>query len=180
MQSIKIRSMVEAGVMIALATVLSYIKVFEMPQGGSITAVSMLPILLYATRWGIKKGLLTSFVYGILQFLLQGGVSIHIGSIFLDYIFAFGALGLSGLFYGSREKAMAGALIGMVSRYVILVISGVVLWYMYAPEGMSPLKYSLVYNASYMVPEGLITLVVLWFMYPQVKKIFPAEVRGQR
>lgn len=179
MQKTKIRSMVEAGVMIGLATVLSYIKVFEMPQGGSITAVSMLPILLYATRWGIKKGLLTSFVYGILQFLLQGGFSIHLGSIFLDYVFAFGALGLAGLFYGSREKAMAGALVGMVARYVILVVSGVVLWHMYAPEGMSPLKYSLAYNASYMVPEGLITLIVLWLMYPQVKKIFPAEVRGQ-
>ena len=76
MSRTKLNILVEGALMIALATILSYIKVFEMPQGGSITAVSMLPIILFATRWGVKNGLLTAMVYGVLQFLLQGGFSL--------------------------------------------------------------------------------------------------------
>lgn len=177
MERTRLSSMVEGGVMIALATILSYIKVFEMPQGGSITAVSMLPIILYATRWGIKKGLLASTVYGVLQFLLQGGFSIHPASILLDYVLAFGVLGFAGVVYGTKEKAVEGALIAIVLRFAVLVFSGVVLWYMYAPEGMSPLKYSLIYNSSYMVPEGILTILVLWFIYPYTLRMIPVGNR---
>lgn len=171
MSRTKLNILVEGALMIALATILSYIKVFEMPQGGSITAVSMLPIILFATRWGVKNGLLTAMVYGVLQFLLQGGFSLSPWSILLDYILAFGALGLSGIFHGTRTKAVLGALVGVFARFVILVFSGVVLWYMYAPKGVSPLWYSITYNASYMVPELIITCVVLYLVYPQFDKI---------
>ena len=86
MKQTDVRILVEGGIMIALATLLSFIKVFEMPQGGSVTAVSMAPILIYSCRHGVKKGFVVSTVYGILQFLLQGGFSIHPMSILLDYL----------------------------------------------------------------------------------------------
>lgn len=168
----KLNILVEGGLMIAMATILSYLKVYEMPQGGSITAVSMLPIILYATRWGVKDGLLAAMVYGVLQYLLQGGFSISPWSFLLDYLLAFGALGLAGFFYGSKNKAVAGAILGIVARFIILVLSGVLLWAAYAPKGVSPLKYSIIYNGSYMLPELVITIVVLYLIYPQVDKLF--------
>ncbi len=167
----KLTVLVEGGLMIALATILSYIKVYEMPQGGSVTAVSMLPIILYATRWGVRNGLLAAMVYGILQFLLQGGFSISPWSFLLDYLLAFGALGLSGFFHGNRNKAVIGAIVGIVARFVVLVLSGVLLWYAYAPKGVSPLWYSITYNGTYMLPELIITCIVLYLIYPQFDKI---------
>lgn len=167
----KLKILVEGGLMIALATILSYIKVFEMPQGGSITAVSMLPIILYATRWRVKNGLLAAMVYGILQFLLQGGFSISPWSFLLDYLLAFGALGLAGFFHGNRNKAVIGAIVGIAARFIVLVISGVLLWYAYAPKGMNPLWYSISYNGTYMLPELVITCIVLYLIYPQFDKI---------
>ncbi|MCI5698171.1 MAG: energy-coupled thiamine transporter ThiT [Clostridiales bacterium] len=167
----KLITLVESGLMIALATILSYIKIFDMPQGGSITAVSMLPIILYATRWGVRNGLLAAMVYGVLQFLLQGGFSISPWSFLLDYLISFGALGLAGFFHGNRNKAVIGAIVGIASRFVVLVISGVLLWAAYAPKGMNPLWYSITYNGTYMLPELVITSIVLYLIYPQFDKI---------
>ena len=160
--------LVEGGIMIALATLLSFIKVFEMPQGGSVTAVSMAPILIYSCRHGVKKGLVVSTVYGILQYLLQGGFSIHPMSILLDYLLAFGVLGIPGMWKGRQLTELLGCCVAIALRYVVLVISGVVVWGSYAPEGVSPLRYSIGYNASYMLPEGILTIVIIAVLYRKV------------
>lgn len=176
MKQTNVGTLVEGGIMIAVATVLSYVKVFEMPQGGSITAVSMAPILIYSFRHGVKKGMLSSIVYGILQFVLQGGFSLHPLSILLDYVIAFGMLGLAGIVRGGQCKVLLGSFIAIVLRYIVLVISGVVVWGSYAPEGMSPVHYSVVYNASYMIPEGILTLIFIAILYKKV--IRPMEYNG--
>ena len=176
MKQTDVRILVEGGIMIALVTLLSFIKVFEMPQGGSITAVSMAPILIYSCRHGVKKGLVVSTVYGILQYLLQGGFSIHPMSILLDYVLAFGVLGVAGMWKGRTWMELLGCCVAIVLRYVVLVISGVVVWGSYAPEGVSPLSYSIGYNASYMIPEGILTVVMIAVLYQKVIRTMKPSV----
>lgn len=91
------RKITLGGLVIALAQVLSYVKVYEAPQGGSVTLGSMVPIILFSLIFGVKDGLLVSFTYGILQFLLGGGITIHPASIIMDYLLGFGVLGFAGL-----------------------------------------------------------------------------------
>ncbi|MDO5037689.1 MAG: energy-coupled thiamine transporter ThiT [Tissierellia bacterium] len=167
----KTKEMVMAGLMIALAQILSYIKVYEMPYGGSVTAASMVPIIIFGLFYGLKSGLLAAFVYGVLQFILGGGISLHPLSILMDYLLAFGVLGFSGLFYSqekSLKKAVTGSLLASVLRYVMLVLSGVIVWGAYAPEGMGVWHYSIVYNLSYMLPETILTLIVVALIYGKV------------
>ncbi|HWR62292.1 MAG TPA: energy-coupled thiamine transporter ThiT [Clostridia bacterium] len=163
----------EAGIMIAAAQILSYVKIFEAPYGGSVTAGSMIPIILFSLRWGTKAGLLAGIAYGILQFLLGGAIySYHIVSILFDYVVAFGLLGLAGLFRSSAKGVFLGASLGVLARFICHVISGVVVWASYAPEGMNPLYYSIVYNGSYLLPELAITLVIIGLLYkPLIKNI---------
>lgn len=156
----------EAGVMIAAAQILSYVKMFEAPYGGSVTAGSMIPIIVFSLRWGVRYGLIAGTAYGILQFLLGGAIySYHIISILFDYVVAFGLLGLAGLFSGSIKSAFIGTCLGLTGRFVCHVISGVIVWASYAPEGMNPLFYSIVYNGSYLLPELIITLVIVGILY---------------
>lgn len=173
MKKTSTRMITEAGIMIAAAQILSYVKIFEAPYGGSVTAGSMIPIILFSLRWGTKSGLLAGTAYGILQFLLGGAIySYHIVSILFDYVVAFGLLGLAGLFRNSVKGVFLGASLGILGRFLCHVISGVVVWASYAPEGMNPLYYSLVYNGSYLLPELVITLVIVGILYkPLIKNI---------
>jgi len=156
----------EAGVMIAAAQILSYVKIFEAPYGGSVTAGSMIPIIVFSLRWGVKYGLLAGTAYGILQFLLGGAIySYHIVSILFDYVVAFGMLGLAGLFRSNIKGVFTGTFLGVAGRFICHVISGVVVWASYAPEGMNPLFYSIMYNGSYLLPELIITLVIVGILY---------------
>lgn len=167
------RMLTEAGAMIALAQALSYVKLFEAPYGGSVTAGSMIPIIVFSVRWGLKSGLLAGVVYGILQFILGGEIySYHIVSILFDYVIAFGVLGLAGLFNNSMKGVFAGTFLGIFGRFVCHVISGVVVWASYAPEGTSPFVYSVLYNGSYLLPELAITLVIVAVIYkPLIRNI---------
>lgn len=173
MKKTSTKMLTEAGIMIAAAQILSYIKLFEAPYGGSVTAGSMIPIILFSLRWGTKSGLLAGTAYGILQFLLGGAIySYHIVSILFDYVIAFGLLGLAGMFRNSVKGVFLGASLGVMGRFICHVISGVVVWASYAPEGMNPLFYSVVYNGSYLLPELLITLVIVGLLYkPLIKNI---------
>lgn len=164
------RKLVMGGLMIALSTVLSYVKVLQMPQGGSITAGSMVPIILFAIIFGLKDGFFAACVYGILQFILDG-IVFHPASIILDYILGFGMMGLAGLFYTPTKdlkRAILGGLLGSFMRFVMLVISGAVVWGSYAPEGMNPWRYSIGYNATYMIPEIILTVVLIAIVYNKV------------
>ncbi|MDO5040602.1 MAG: energy-coupled thiamine transporter ThiT [Peptoniphilus sp.] len=169
----KTKALTQAGIMIALSQILSYVKFFEMPQGGSVTVASMVPVIFYSLLWGPKYGLLACTVYGFLQLIL-GGEVYHTMSIFLDYIFAFGLLGIAGFFNKDFKSAMLGSTLAMLLRYLMHFISGVTLFYMYAPEGQPVWLYSLLYN-SFMVVEIAISLPVLAFLYKRVveKKLLP-------
>ena len=198
------RAMTECAIMIALATILSLIKVFEMPWGGSITAASMLPLVIIGYRHGIKWGVLSSVIYSLIQMILGGGTIsaaflpgddqmkwyLAVIMVLLDYFFAFSLVGLSGLFRDKNKpsKSLAlGALVGTFSRFVMHFLSGWILWGAWASwffedldkttgggfgkfilntfDGtMLSCMYSLIYNAMYMIPEILITVILAIFI----------------
>jgi len=164
----KTRMLVEAGLMIAIAQVLSYIVIFESPQGGSITAGSMVPIIIFAIRWGAKPGLLAGAVYGILQFVLGPKWSFHPVSLLLDYPVPFACLGLAGLWRKNIWTIGLGVTLGIFGRFVSHLISGVVVFASYAGE-QNPWIYSIIYNASYLVPELVICLVITAILYGLMK-----------
>jgi len=150
----------EMAIAIALATVLSYIKIFSMPYGGSVTLGSMVPILLISFRRDVKVGVTTGVIYGFVQMFLDGWFYSPVG-MFLDYPLAFGVLGLAGLF---KKQPIIGVIVSMAGRFVSHFISGVVFFGMYAPEGMSPLIYSAAYNGGYMLPEIVISAILIYLL----------------
>ena len=169
MKKMSTRMMVEAGIMIALAQILSYVKIFEAPYGGSVTLGSMIPIIIFAIRWGSKPGILVGLVYGFLQFALGTKFSYHPLGIFLDYIFAFGCLGFAGLFRRNIYTIVGSIFIAMAGRLTFHFISGVVLWYMYA-DGVNVYLYSLLYNGGFMLPEFIISTVLICAIYKPLKR----------
>ena len=145
---------------IALGTILSEIKIIDFPWGGSATLLSMLVICLPGYLFGLGAGLMTSIAYGVLQLLFNPYVLFPM-QLVLDYVLAFGALGLSGLFAGAKRGLLKGYLVGIFGRYVFTVLSGWIFFAEYAWEGWHPLPYSLVYNGIYIFAEGAITCAVI-------------------
>ena len=170
MKSKDIRTLVECACMLALATILSYIKVFELPFGGTITLCSMVPILYISYKYPLKWVLTTSSAYSLLQMLQSfylpptRNLINFIAVILLDYVIAFGILGMAGTF-GKRFDASKGILVGssiaVFGRFLCHFISGILIWGVYAPESQSVVIYSLIYNGSYMLIELIISLIVL-------------------
>lgn len=169
MKNSNIKMIVEAGILIALGYILSLFKVWQAPMGGSVTAGSMIPIMLFAIRWGYKKGILIAMVYGVVQFMLGPKWSYHPISILFDYIVAFGVLGFAGLLKGSINKSVISIFIAISLRYICHVISGVVVFASYAPETMSPIVYSLMYNSQYLIPEFIISAFIISLLYKPLK-----------
>ena len=166
----KTRMLAEAGVAIAIAQVLSFITLFHMPQGGSIKAAALVTLMIYAYRWGGKRGIFAGVVYGILHFILGFKSSVHYLSIILDYLVAYGVIGVCGYFKDSISGLITGSIVGIALRWAVSVTSGAVVFASYAPQGQNPWIYSMVYNASYMVPDGILNIVVLLFIYQGVKR----------
>ena len=167
----KVKVLVECAVMVALATVLSLIKLYELPYGGSITAASMLPILIIAYRHGTGVGLGTAAVYGVIQQLLSlktlGYVSTWqsiVAVVMLDYVVAFAVIGLGGIFRKKGRSAASallwGGLFVCILRYICHVISGATVWAGISIPTKAALIYSFSYNATYMLPETIILLAV--------------------
>ena len=155
------RMLAEAGIMLAMAVILSeFVKPFEMPQGGSVTLGGMVPIFIFAFRWGGKKGLLVGAVFGILDMIISFYPA-HPVSILLDYPLAFAMLGLAGFFKKSNAGYICGIATGITGRFIMHVISGVVFFASYAVEkGQAPLLYSIGYNAPYLGVEMVITIIL--------------------
>lgn len=160
--------------MLALGFILSMLKIIDMPFGGSVTAFSMVPIILIAYRYGTAWGLLSGFAASLLQMLMglknltyatSAGAVIAI--IFLDYIIAFSVMGLGGIFKGkikdSGVSVGAAALVVCVLRYLCHVISGCTVWAGVSIPTADGLLYSFVYNAAYMVPETIVTVVGAYY-----------------
>ena len=175
-----VRCLVEGAVMVALAQVLSMIKLWEMPWGGSI-CLSMLPIFLYACRWGLKPGLMSGFVLGVLQFVLDGGFALGWQSIIGDYLVAFTVLGLAGLFRFKKSSIFIGTVAGSAARFLVHYVVGATVWAMYMPEtffGMTmttPWFYSLLYNGFYMVIDMVLCLVVFAILSRPMEKYLLAK-----
>lgn len=192
-RSARTLNLVTGGVLVALSTALSFIKVFDLPYGGSITLCSMLPVMLYAYRSGTKWGLGAGFVFSVLELLfgldaLKGisGATV-VGSIFLDYLLAFTALGLAGIFRGKIKNEPAaftlGCLAAMLARYIFSILSGWLLWAQFMEvsymqelvatffPGLGSLTgsqlgiiYSTCYNGTYMLPEIAITCIAAFLL----------------
>ena len=164
-----VRALTISALMIALATVLGQIKIFSMPQGGSVTLFSILPIVVCGYLLGTRRGVMAGFCVGLIN-LIFGPYVIHPVQLLLDYPVAFGALGLSGLTANMKNGLTKGYIVGIIGRYICAVLSGVIFFGEYAPEGFNAWTWSLWYNLTYLAAEGVITLIVI--NIPAVKNMF--------
>lgn len=169
--------LVEVAVFTALAFLLDYIsglmslKIW--PQGGSIS-IGMVPIFIIAFRWGIKGGILSGFLLGLLQFILGFSQIYTIVQGLVDYGVAFAVVGLAGIFAsqvkrGLREdkkklwviSTILGTFVGSFLRYLAHVFSGIVFFGEYAPEGQPVAVYSIIYNGTYMLPSFIVSAIIV-------------------
>lgn len=155
-----VKAMTLSALMVALSLGLSLIIVFRMPQGGSVTALSMVPIVLIGYWFGVKRGVMAGICLGLLN-LIFGPYVIHPAQMLLDYPIAFGALGLSGVFRDRKSGLVYGYIFAVFCRYICAVISGIIFFGEYAPEGFNPVTWSLWYNLTYLGAEALITVIIL-------------------
>ena len=167
----KTKRLIESAILLAIATVLSELALVKLPYGGSITLASMLPVLLIAYRYGTLWGVACGFCYGILQQLLGLSTLSYfttwqsiVAIILLDYLVAFAVIGLGGLFRHTHlsqpaSLALGGVLVGLL-RYACHVISGATVWAGLSIPTEAALIYSFAYNATYMLPETIVTALV--------------------
>ncbi|WP_409227435.1 energy-coupled thiamine transporter ThiT [Gudongella sp. SC589] len=172
----KVLMLTEGGMMIALSALLSYIRIYQAPNGGSVTAGSMIPIMIFAIRWGLGPGLAVGATYGLLDFILKP-YFVHPLQLLFDYPFAFGSLGLAGIAYVLTKKkgksgygsVLLGVSLAILGRLVFHVLSGVVFFAEYAGD-QNPWIYSIVYNATYLVPELIISMIVMIVVWKPIQK----------
>ncbi|MCM3114400.1 energy-coupled thiamine transporter ThiT [Neobacillus sp. MER 74] len=176
----------EVAVFSALAYLLDFLagilslKIW--PQGGSVS-IAMVPIFLIAYRWGIKGGLLTGFLLGLLQVILGFAQVYTFLQGFIDYFLAFSVVGLAGVFTGLVKEAISknekgkwmtyviiGAFLGSALRYICHVISGIVFFGEYAPKGQPVAIYSLLYNGTFMLPSFIISAIIIIIVMSAVPK----------
>lgn len=166
----------ETALMIALATVLSMVKLLDLPYGGSITAFSFVPLIVIAYRYGTAWGLLAGFVHSLIQLLLGASTLSYATSaaaavaiVLLDYVFAFSFVGLAGVFRKKISNPAVAATLGAVLvcaiRYVSHIISGCTVWAGISIPTTAALFYSISYNATYMIPEIIINAVVTFWLF---------------
>jgi thiamine transporter len=168
-----VRTLVVASLTIAIAYILSYMKFYRMPFGGSITPASMLPILLFAWYYGTLPGMAVGLVFGLLQMTTDLYV-VHPVQLFMDYMLAYAALGLAGLF---KKNLSVGIIVAGLTRAVVHILSGVVFFASDAPQGQSPWIYSILYNMTYLGPDIIICLLVA--NIPQFKSAVQRAFQGR-
>lgn len=180
-KKLDLRALTEGAILVALAFVLSFVKLYELPNGGSLTP-AMFPIVLYGLRWGVAKGLGAGFVFGLMQLIFDGAYAWGWQSMILDYLLAFPPLGLAGLFKGKAWGIFPGTVIGCVGRFIVHYISGVTIYRIVAPTEVPGLGvydsaslYSLVYNGSYMLPNMLLALLLAAVLYKPMKRYFAGQ-----
>lgn len=169
------KQLVFGALCIAVAFTLSFFKFFEMPNGGSITPASMLPIMIFSYVYGTPKGLIVGLAYGLLQ-MVQSLYVVHWVQFILDYMLAFMAISLAGLF---KKNILPGIIVAGTARFACAFLSGFVFFGQYAAEGQSAVAYSLSYNIGYMGPEIAICFVVA--LIPAVQKTIESfKVQGRK
>lgn len=157
---IQTKVLTEVVAAVALSGVLHLITLFQSPQGGRVTAAAMVPVLFVAVRRGPRVGILAGIAYGLVV-LVEEPFIYHPVQFLLDYPLAFGALGLAGFF---RKMPLVGVGVGIGGRFICHFISGLVFFATYAPAGMDPALYSAIYNASYLVPEFIVSAVIMFIL----------------
>ncbi len=165
------KQLVFCAMALALAFITSYIKLFNMPWGGSVTLCSMLFIVLTANWYGPKTGILVGLVYGILQFIQEPYV-LSFFQVCCDYILAFAALGVAGFFAKKKHGLIVGYIVAVIARGAFHALGGYLYWMSYMPKNFpQSLKslYPILYNYSYLLAEGVITVIIL---------CIPAVMRG--
>ena len=152
----------EGTVVIALTVILKDIlpPIYHLPQGGSVSAAGMVPLLWFSLRRGLRAGLEAGAVYGLVNMAL-GGYIVDPVQALLDYPLAFSALGLAGLF---KKYPLLGVGAGISGRFVAHFVSGFWFFGIYAPEGMNPAVYSALYNGSYLAVEFIISAVIMYII----------------
>ena len=178
--NLKLRALTEGAIFVALAVVVGKLKLFELPQGGSIN-LAMLPVFFYCARWGFKSGMLACFVYSLLKLSFDGAYAWGWQSIVGDYIVAFTVLGLAGLFSRQYYGFFAGTVVGALARFLVHYVVGATVWAEYMPEtffGMtmhSPWFYSLLYNGSFILVDMILCLVIGWLIWKPLGKYIRGE-----
>ena len=188
MRNKKLLCLVECAVMVALAFGLSFIKLWQMPLGGSVTLCSMLPILLIAVKYGPIVGVGTGFVYSLTQLaqgFLEGDISmasmsfdVFLIAMLFDYIVPYTVLGFAGVFgKKTRWHALAGMSVAVVLRIACHYLTGVTIWEQWTPDGWSSWIYSAAYNGGYLLPDFAIGLVVFIILmsFKEMRKIVAIE-----
>lgn len=174
------RALCEGAIMVALAQVLSYLKLYELPQGGSV-CIGMLPILFYCIRWGWKYGFIAGLAYGLLQLIFDGAYAWGPWSMLLDYILAFTALGVCGFFKGSKGGIYTGTVVGCLARFVFHFISGITIYKIYEPTELfnhsftNPYIYSAAYNGSFILVDMIVCLIIFAILQKPMAKYFKGE-----
>jgi thiamine transporter len=172
-----VRALAEIGVAIALAAVLGQVRLFVMPQGGSVS-LELLPIIFIAVRRGVVPGAVTGLLYGLLQLGLPGAFVYHPAQAALDYPLAFMALAVAGLVdvRGWRSLTLA-VFLALAARFVFHFLSGLIFFAAYAPQWESPWLYAATYNLLYLVPEGVLTTLLLWPALKAYDAAYPGRSR---
>ena len=188
------RMLVESAILIAIATVLNEFVAFKAPWafGGSVTLGSMLPIVLISWRWGIRQGLFSAFVFALLQMMIGFSNVTYGQSVFqmfaiamLDYILAFTAYGLAGVFRRRVKNDVVALVAGIVLvgaiRFVCHFLSGWMIWDALWPndQGLSGAVYSLIYNGGYVLPDVFIAAVGGMLLFMPMRRFWLGEDIGR-
>lgn len=172
-QIARVKILAEVAGAVALSGALNLVRVFTFPEGGSITLAAMTPVILLALRRGAKAGTIAGVIFGLVV-LIEEPFVVHPVQLLLDYPVAFGALGLAGFFQRKHWERLVqsrpsmssvlpiiGVVVAISARFLSHFISGIVYFASYAPSDQGPILYSALYNGSYLVPEMIITAVVI-------------------
>lgn len=166
-QKTSTKTMVVSALLVGLSIVLTRITIYSLPQGGSVSLFGMLPIVICAYFFGTRRAVMCGMCVGMIDLIFKPYV-IHPIQLLLDYPLAFGAIGFAGLIFMAKKDGLIPAyLFGVLCRYICAVISGVVFFGAYAPEGFSALTWSLWYNVLYLAIEAAGTVILL--LIPSVR-----------
>lgn len=187
MRDVKLRALIEGALMIAIAEVLSRVS----PGGSGYFGISlgMIPIIFFSMRRGWKVGLPVGLVYGLLKIVLGNLWAVHWAQVMIEYTLPYLSLGFAGLVStklihairtGKHKTSISlivlGSLIGGIARYFWHFVAGIYFFGAYAPEGMSPVFYSFIFNGAHLLQGVAVTIIVLIFLYLKAKKVFVPKV----
>lgn len=157
------RVLAEGTIFVALSVVLKDVlpPIYHLPQGGSVSAAGMVPLLWFSLRRGLRSGLEASTVYGLIHMALPGSYIVDPVQALLDYPIAFAALGLAGIF---RKYPLLGVGVGIFGRFLAHFASGIWFFSAYAPTGTHPMVYSAIYNGGYLIIELVISVIIIYLL----------------